>query len=279
MVVKVPSFRRASSLGRVVACPPWLRRRQGLLGPVVVQLPGVQVGDDGLALAARQAAQQPVGEARQQAQVGAAGEGQVDPQHPGGRHRQHQQGRPVGAAGAGQQEGAARPRGLSVAGMVHGEERGVVGEAPLGQDPPVGVHRRGDREARRPVAGGAVDAGGGQGGQGAVQVGAEGVRGHPVDDRVVVAVAGDLVAGGGDAAHQSGMALGHAPQDEEGGAHPVGGQHLQAEDGRGLDPALPPGPGLGRRGLQVVVAVEPLLDVDGQDVGGRGLHDEPPRPF
>ncbi len=62
------------------------------------------------------------------------------------------------------------------------------------------------------------------------------LRGLVVDERVVHAMAGDLVAAGGEPTDKGGVALRHPPEDEEGGSDPPFGQQAEEPIRVRLDP-------------------------------------------
>ena len=127
-----------------------------------------------------------------------------------------------------------------------------------------------DGKARRAVAAHRHAAGLFEHLPGAPDVTGEGFGAELAGALVAVAVAGQFMAAGHDAAHQRGVALGDPAQGEEGGFRAVLVEQGQDAVDVALDaafPALPPlarDPGREGRDLEVV------LHVDGQGVQGRG---------
>jgi hypothetical protein len=98
--------------------------------------------------------------------------------------------------------------------------------------------------------------------------------GHASD--TAVAVAGEFVAGGDDAADEGGMALGDPAEGEEGGGDAGLGELFEDAVGVGFHPAGEAVPGIARDGAGEGLDLEVVLHVDGHGIDDRG-HDRPPR--
>jgi hypothetical protein len=83
---------------------------------------------------------------------------------------------------------------------------------------------------------------------------------------VRVAVAGDLMPRAEDAAHQVRLAFGQPTQDEKRGPDLMTRQHVQKAQGVVDDPHRQRFPLLAWHGGLPIVAVEPLFDIDRDDV-------------
>ena len=87
---------------------------------------------------------------------------------------------------------------------------------------------------------------------------------------VAMAVAGQLVALGNDAADQGRVPLGHPAQGEEGGAHVGGGEEVEHAMGVRLHASLARVPAVARDGAGEGLDLEPVLDIDGHGVAKAG---------
>jgi hypothetical protein len=156
----------------------------------------------------------------------------------------------------------ARAHQLEARRTIDGEDARVVGVARLGELIDRPAHAGADGEVRRAIAAhrGAEDVL--EQVARALDVGAE-LPPQLVGQVVVeVAVAGDLVPGGGDAPHERRVALGDLAEDEERRPRPGGGEVLQQRVGVALD-------AVGRRIGDQPTIVEPVLDVDRHGVPRR----------
>ncbi len=170
--------------------------------------------------------------------------------------------RPVGA------DDVRLPREIAAADERAGSHAGVVRVAAPGQDWKGPQGSPPQRPAGRPVAPGPPARDRAEDPLGLLEVLLELGRREPVDPPVGVTVGGDGVALVLHPEDQAGMSLRHPPEDEEGGTDPVARQDPQKEVDVLFHPggkALPP-----RLGDELFPDVEPLLQVDGQEMLGDG---------